>query len=65
VISGYATAVGQVFSVFTSSHTDAQAAALSKTKWAYCQAIIAQNPLSGKKGPDLDTAAAAIKSACQ
>jgi hypothetical protein len=65
IITGYTTALGQVFSAFNTDRTDKVAAAVSKSKLDYCKATIAANPLTGKSPADQATAEANIKAACQ
>jgi hypothetical protein len=65
VLTGYTTALGQVFSAFNTTSTDKLTEQLDASKLQYCKAVIAANPLSGKSGADLATAEANIKAACQ
>jgi hypothetical protein len=65
IISGYTTALGQVFSAFNTDRTDKVSAAVSKSKLEYCKATIAANSLAGKSPADQATAEANIKAACQ
>lgn len=65
ILTGYTTALGQVFSAFNTDRTDKVTAAVSASKLQYCQSVIAANPLSGKSSADMATAEANIKAACQ